>query len=249
VIIFDDAQRRRLLSRLDPRVRVLVVAAFAVLICLCRDAAVLCLGVAVGGLLLAVSGVRPGLAARRLGAVNLFMLFIVVTLPLFVPGAPLCRLGFLVWSRAGLWRAGQIALRANAVMIMLTALVGSMEPAYLGFALSGLGIPHKFTHLILFMVRYVELIHHEYHRLRNAMLLRGFRPRCDVRTLRTFGYLVGQLLVRSAERAERILAAMKCRGFRGRFHLLTQVRLGGLDVAFVAAAGAALAALGLMEWQ
>ena len=37
---------------------------------------------------------------------------------------------------------------------------------------------------------------------------------------RTFGYLVGMLLVRSFDRSERVLAAMKCRGFRGQYWLL-----------------------------
>jgi cobalt/nickel transport system permease protein len=37
------------------------------------------------------------------------------------------------------------------------------------------------------------------------------------------------LLVRAAERAERVLDAMKCRGFDGRWPVLDQPRLGRVD--------------------
>ena len=47
------------------------------------------------------------------------------------------------------------------------------------------------------MIRYTEVVHVEYHRLRAAMRMRAFRARFDRRTFRAFGYLVGMLLVRS----------------------------------------------------
>ena len=56
--------------------------------------------------------------------------------------------------------------------------------------------------------------------LRAAMKVRAFRPTTSWHTYRTFGYLVGMMLVRAIERSERILAAMKCRGFSGRLVLL-----------------------------
>jgi len=248
VIIFDASSRQRLLSRFDPRARILVVVLFAVLICLASQIAVLLLGLSAAVLLLLCSDIGTWKTVKRLGALNLFMLFLAITLPLFTPGEKLFQIGFVSWSREGLWRAAQIALRANAAMIMLTALVGSMEPPHLGFALDGLGVPNKFTHLLLFMVRYIEVIHQEYHRLRDAMLLRGFRARFDGHTCRSFGYLVGQLLVRSVNRSERIMDAMKCRGFRGHFHLVIPVRMGGMDVVFVVAALLGILVLGIMEW-
>lgn len=247
MIIFDDILKARLLTRLDPRVRVACAAAFALLICLCEDPRALAWGVAVAALLLAVSGVPPRRALRRLAAVNTFMLVLVVTLPPFVPGATLFSLGRVAWSAEGLLRVAQIAARANAAMMMLTALLGNLESAHLGFALSGVGVPSKFAHLFLFMVRYLEIIHQEYHRLRDAMSLRGFRPRFNRHSFRTFGFLVGRLLVRSAQRSERILEAMKCRGFRGRFYVLTPWRIRRVDRVFAAGALICMVALVVME--
>ena len=124
-----------------------------------------------------------------------------------------------------------------------------MEPAHLGFALNGVGVPSKFAHLLLFMVRYIEVIHQEYHHLRAAMLLRAFRPRFDRHTFRAFGFLVGQLLVRSVNRSERIMEAMKCRGFRGRFYVLAPCRIESADIAFAIAAFTGMSALSIWEWM
>ena len=248
MIIFDDTSNTRFISRLDPRVRVVCVLLFAFLICLCERPIVLVSGLVAGALLLCISGVPVNRVLKRLLGVNAFMLLLVMTMPVFMPGQPLLRIGGLAWSAEGVVRAAQIVARANAVMIVMTALLGSLEVPHLGFALDGLGVSHKFTHLLLFMIRYTEIIHHEYHRLRDAMLLRGFSPRCDRHTFRAFGYLIGQLLVRSVDRSERIMEAMKCRGFRGRFYVLTPCRIGGGDIAFVAAALLCLFFLMAMEW-
>jgi cobalt/nickel transport system permease protein len=89
---------------------------------------------------------------------------------------------------------------------------------------------------LLFTVRYIAVLGEEAARLRTAMRARAFEPRTDRHTLTTYGYLVGMLLVRAAERAERVLEAMKCRGFEGRWPVLDQPHLGRADA--VAAAGA-----------
>jgi cobalt/nickel transport system permease protein len=248
MIIFEDLFRAGWLSRLDPRVRVACAFAFAVLICLCREPVVLGGGLAVALLLLSFSGVPPRRVLRRLGAVNAFLLVLLVTLPPFVPGASLASLGAVTWSVAGVHRVLLVAARANAVMMMLTALLGSMESAHLGFALGGVGVPEKFTHLFLFMVRYIEIIHQEYHRTRDAMALRGFRPGFNRHAFRAFGFLVAHLLVRSLQRAERVLDAMKCRGFRGRYYVLTPWCIRVRDLAFAVGAFTFLAALAVAEW-
>jgi cobalt/nickel transport system permease protein len=83
----------------------------------------------------------------------------------------------------------------------------------------------------------------EYRRLRNAMKARGFRPRNSRHTYTSFGYLIGMRLVRALERSERILAAMKCRGFSGRLFLDDGYALRRADFAFAAAFGAMIVLL------
>jgi cobalt/nickel transport system permease protein len=56
------------------------------------------------------------------------------------------------------------------------------------------------------------------------------------------------LLVRSFDRAERIVAAMKCRGFRGRFYLLDHFHYSWGDLPFAIVSLTVLGALICAEW-
>jgi cobalt/nickel transport system permease protein len=158
------------------------------------------------------------------------------------------RFGFLLFSHDGLWLALQIALKANAIVLGLMALVGTMDAMTLGHALCHLHVPDKLAHLLLFTVRYLDIFHREYGRLRAAMKVRGFRPHMNLHTYRVYGYLVGMLLVRSFDRSERIVAAMKCRCFRGRFYVLSHFHFSSRDVPFCAAFLMLLATLALVNW-
>jgi cobalt/nickel transport system permease protein len=172
-----------------------------------------------------------------------FISFTLILLPFTMPGTPMFSVfGFdATWE--GLWRATEIALTANAVILAVMTLVGSMEPVTMGHALFALKTPERLVHLMMFTIRYIDVLREEYMRLRTSMKLRGFRPGTNWHTYRSYGYLVGMMLVRAIERSERILAAMKCRGFSGRFVLLEEFRLTRADVLFAGAMGLALVAL------
>ena len=176
-----------------------------------------------------------------------YILAMLVMLPFTTPGTPLATLGPLAASAEGLHLAVVIGLKANAIVLMLLALVGSLEPARLGHALRRLGVPTALVQLLVFTVRYIEVLGAEYARLRTAMRARAFTPGTNGHTLETFGYLVGMLLVRASERAERVLQAMRCRGFDGTFPVLEESRLGQRDGVGTAAALAAVALLIVTE--
>lgn len=241
-------QQTSCIHRLDPRGRLAAVVLFAFLVVSFERWASLGWAVVAAGVPLALAG---GLSRRTLGRLseaNLFVAFLVLLVPLSTPGAPLVRLGVLCWSREGVQLACRIGVRANAVLLACCALIATLDPGRLGAAMTGLGVPSKLAHVFLFMVRYVEVIHLEYERLRSAMRLRGFRPRCDLHSLRSLGYLIGMLLIRSMDRADRVCDAMKCRGFRGRFHLLEPLRTTRRDAVFLLASFGAMLGLGWIEW-
>jgi cobalt/nickel transport system permease protein len=135
------------------------------------------------------------------------------------------------------------------VLLMLLALIGSLEFSELGRALGGLGAPERLVQLLLFTVRAIDLIGREYRTLRSAMRVRAFRMRTSPHVWRSMGYLFGMLLVRSLDRSERILGAMRCRCFAGRFPSLAEPRpLAPGDLAFALLAALACAILLVAEW-
>ena len=218
----------------DPRVRIVVAAAFAIVVVALDDIRIL--GVALVLAMAAATVMRLPLAPtlRRAAAMDGFIVVMLLMLPFTVAGEPIFTIGPLTASREGLWRAIAIALKANAIVLLLLALVGTMNAAILGHALRRLGAPAVLIHLLFFTVRYVEVLSRELHRARLAMKARAFRPRSKLHTWQSFGYLIGMLLVRGLERAERILKAMKCRGFDGRLHSGDAPALRPLDALFAA---------------
>lgn len=219
----------------DPRAKILAALAFSVLVALLRSFPALNAALAASIMAWFFSGISLGTVIKRLLPLNAVFFCLAICLPFTTPGEPMTILGSQSLSREGLLLAAAIALKGNSIVLILIDLLGSMEPATLGHALSHLHVPQKLTLLLLMTVRYLEVLHQEYSRLRAAMKVRAFRPGMNRRTYRTFGYLVGMLLVRSLDRSERVLAAMKCRGFAGRFYLLDHFAFTKNDLPFCAA--------------
>ncbi|MFP4657714.1 MAG: energy-coupling factor transporter transmembrane component T family protein, partial [Desulfonatronovibrionaceae bacterium] len=59
-------------------------------------------------------------------------------------------------------------------------------------------------------------------------------PGTNMRTYKTFAHIVGMILIRSFERAERVQQAMLCRGFSGRFPRSKDYSPGTVDLLFSA---------------
>ncbi len=235
------------LARRDPRLRLAAALAFALVTVSLQDFPALLAALALALAAAAAGGPDWRPVLRRLLPLEGLMLVLLVLLPFTVAGTPWFAVGPLQASEEGFQLALRILLRANAVLVMLLALLGTLEPTTLGHALGRLGAPEKLVHLFLLTVRYVELIHDEYRRLRNAMRARAFVPRSDAHGWRSLGWLIGMLLLRSMERARRVLAAMKCRGFHGRLYLLADYRWRRGDSAAAAAASLLLAGLLWLE--
>ncbi|WP_170317799.1 cobalt ECF transporter T component CbiQ [Paroceanicella profunda] len=199
------------------------------------------------GLCLAAGQERARLL-RRLLHLEGFMAVLLVLLPLTVPGTPLLTLGPLSLSAEGLDLAVAIMLRAAAAMLFVFALLDPHEPAELATALGRLGLPRALVRMLTLVPRYVHLFRAEFHRLDEAMRARGFAPRLSLHGFRSYGNLMGMVLVRAFERADRVEDAMRCRGWTGALpETAPAVPLAARDHALPAAALAAVVALAVLD--
>ncbi|MCT4557631.1 MAG: cobalt ECF transporter T component CbiQ [Pelagimonas sp.] len=221
-----------LIGDLDPRLRIVMACLFAIVTVALGSLPALTLALAVSVSLLLLSRLPIRRTFKRMAMMDGFIIFMLVLLPFSTPGDTMFTLFGIAASWQGLWKAVEIALTANAAILALMVLVGTMEPVTLGHALYRLRCPEVLVHLMMFTIRYIEVLREEYLRLRGAMKVRGFRPGTNLHTYRSFGYLVGMMLVRAIERSERILGAMKCRGFSGRMVLLQDFALTRRDHLF-----------------
>jgi cobalt/nickel transport system permease protein len=185
---------------------------------------------------------------KRIIVVNSLIVLLWLVLPLTFQGSVAVSIGPLIFYQAGIIMAAQITLKSNAILLALIALVGTINSSTIGYALNWLHMPDKIVHLLLMTYRYVFLIEQEYQRLIRAVQLRGFRPGTNLHTYKTYGFIVGMLLVRSAIRAERVYQAMLCRGFKSKFYCLHDFNVGRREWLFGTAMGGAMAVLIYLEW-
>ncbi|GAB1410482.1 cobalt ECF transporter T component CbiQ [Desulfovibrionales bacterium] len=223
------AQGESWIHHLDPRARLVMATLFALTVALSRHLSTGLVGLALGMLVLTASRPPLGPLMRRLCAINVFLVFLGITVPLTMPGSILWTFGPLHVSLEGVLLALAVTLKANAIMFVFIAFVASIPFPTLGHALEYLGVPRKLTFLLLFTYRYIHTLAGEWRRLHTASRLRGFVPRTGLHTYRTVGHMLGMVLVNSFDRAGRVYQAMLLRGFTGQFTSVRQFSLTFLD--------------------
>lgn len=223
-----------LFHRRDVRVKLIGAAAISLVLAVTNSFITAGTGCVVTCLLLIFSKPEPYRILKRIAGVNIFTLFLLITLPLTYGGDRTVQILFFQLSVDGLRMAALIALKTNGILFCFLALLATSTTVSLGHGLEKLGLPHKLIFLLLFSYRQLFVIHQEYQRLQRAAKLRGFIPANSLHTYRTYGYLFGMTLVKSWNRAERVQQAMVLRGFCGRLIPLNQPQPSGADYFFLA---------------
>jgi cobalt/nickel transport system permease protein len=200
-------------------------------------------------LLLALIGRVPWRWYRaRVGVLLVALLPFLVVVPFTVDrGERLWEWRFLHVTDAGLLVAAALAMKTLALVTLALTLLASGQLHVTLAAAGRMGVPRLVVHLTLLTYRYVFVLLDELNRLRIALRLRGFRNAMTGHAYRTVGQVTGTLLVRGAERADRVAQAMRCRGFDGRFRTTTTFRTGPADVVMFALIVSVFA--GLVAWD
>ena len=237
-----------LIHRLDPRGRIVVACAFSIIVAISNRFPALLFALLLSIIVTFLARLSFRMILSRLLVVNILIFLFWVVIPFTFEGEPLFGIGPLVASREGIIYTALITIKSNSIIIAIMALISTMPVFKMGRAMRYLYVPSKIIHLFLFTYRYIHAIHREYIRLKEAMDIRGFKPGNNLHTYRSYAYLIGMLLVKSHDRAERVRAAMLCRGFRGRFYDLSEFSMGIADLTLLIIMLLAVSAVGLLQW-
>lgn len=237
------ARRDTAVHRLHPLAKLIAALLFIAAVASSppADVAALCPYCFYPFLLAAVSETPGRLVWRRVWPALPFVLCAGLSNILFDP-APGLTVGALGVSR-GVLRCvtltGKAALCVSAAAL-LTATTGS---AALFATLSDLGVPRVLTVCCLLCFRYLSVLFSEAGAMQAAYRLRAGKRRGIA--LSDLGSFLGQLLLRSYERAGRIYRAMRARGFTGRFPAGARRRFDLLSAVYL---GAVCAGLGFVRF-
>lgn len=185
----------------------------------------------IGLLLLAMAQLPGRWVCRQLGLFGLAALPFVIVLPFSLDlTGPGWNIGPVHISERGLDVGLAIFCRCEAIGCLTLVLLGT-APFHLTLAAANkLMVPGVLVMLLGLAYRYTHLLSEEYRRVRIALRTRGFRVHANRHGYSTLGHVIGATLVRGSDRAERVTAAMRCRGFDGTFRTTITFRTTACDV-------------------
>ena len=182
------------------------------------------------------------LFVKRASLAAPFVLMVAGFLPFLhrAPGDTLFPLlgGALHVSDSGLWMLANTALKGFLGVSCLVLLGAGVRTADFLAGLRWFRMPRVLVEMAGVTLRYLGVMRDEFLRMARARDARGWQGRW-LWQARVVGQMIGALFLRSAERAERIYAAMVSRGYDG---AIPQTPLPQARAADAAAAVAALAA-------
>jgi cobalt/nickel transport system permease protein len=160
-----------------------------------------------------VSRVPPTYVLKRTVVELPFVVFAVL-LP-FVAHGPRAEVLGLSVSESGLLAAWGLLVKGTLGVLASLTLAATTEPQALLSGLERLRMPNLLVQIMGFMVRYLDVVTDELHRMRIARESRGFVAR-NPRHWPVLARSAGALFIRSFERGERVHLAMLSRGYTGR---------------------------------
>ncbi|MCG6534886.1 MAG: cobalt ECF transporter T component CbiQ [Syntrophales bacterium LBB04] len=222
---------------MDPRAKLIAALTFILLVVVTPDGYFLSFGLyaALVWIAIAISRVPSGYILKRSLSILPFALAVSIFLPFITPGPTLWRIDLYYFSANvttnGLMRFTSLSIKAVLSFFATITLVATTPFGELMKAAGDVGLPSKMVVVLSFMYRYLFIIVDE---ASHMILARDLRGAGGKSILSASGGIVGALLVRSFEHAERLYQAMLLRGYAGAPVTLCATRLQSRDVVFSA---------------
>jgi cobalt/nickel transport system permease protein len=218
------ARRDTPMARLDARAKVIATAAYVAVVASLgpRDLGRLAPLALFPAAVAALGDVPLGPLAVRLALASPFALAVAGAEPLLARGAGEAPLGWIAF--ASVLARFVLAVGAGLLLVATTGFDAVVT------ALRRLGAPRVLAVQLLLTWRYAFVLADEAARMARGRALRAHGQPVGPRAA---AQLLGALLARALDRAQRIHAAMVCRGFSGSFPARAGDRFGAADAAFV----------------
>ncbi|MEI7853386.1 MAG: energy-coupling factor transporter transmembrane component T [Planctomycetota bacterium] len=148
------------------------------------------------------------------------LLVFILPTPFLTPGETVFEWGILKASKEGMDTSLLIFSRGLAISTLALALIGSSTIYDLVRGANGLGLPSKICSIFWLGFRHLDLLSHEFKRMRVALRARGYKINSSLGSYKTIAGLSANMLVRALDRSEHVGLAIKARGFHGVFNSL-----------------------------
>ena len=242
------AQGNTILHKMDPRVKIVYAVLISILIAVTHKFSLACAGLGLTMILVLLAQLKAKLLMQRILVANIFILFLWFIIPFSMGGDTLFTILGSPASYQGILYTLLITMKCNAIILMNIALISTSSVFDLVHALRHFRVPDKLIHIFFFLFRYANVMVVEYATIQRTLKIRGFQPNTSMHTYRTYGAVIGTMLVRGHDRSEQIHKAMVCRGFRGKYWLLDHFHFTSMDAYAAVVFACILVVFGLLQW-
>ncbi|MBL7197392.1 MAG: cobalt ECF transporter T component CbiQ [Candidatus Omnitrophica bacterium] len=227
-----------LIHRLDPRIKIICLAAFILFVIFTRPT--LFIAFVLYGTLMAIlillSKIPLGFILKRSLVVIPFVLMIAIFIPFFKQGEVAGGYSFgtlkLTVTYEGLIIFWNILVKAYLCNLSMILLVSSTKLSGLLKALERLKVPSVFIMVLSFMYRYLFVVQDELMKMRQAKESRSVGGSRWFHT-KVLANMLGVLFMRTYERGENVYLAMCSRGFDGKIRTIDGFQLKMKDFCFL----------------
>ncbi len=150
---------------------------------------------------------------------------------LTVEGSRLVSIHGVSVSYEGVRYGSLIILRAVAAVTLVLTMLGTMRFDTTIKALYMLKVPGPLVQMLMFTYRYIFVLLDEFSRMWRAMSCKGFVLKANMYALSMLGNVVGMLIVKSYERADRVYKSMISKGYTGSPMTMAKFNMVGKDYA------------------
>lgn len=174
---------------------------------------------------------------KRVSLVFLYPLFISIFIPFANEGAVLAKIDLKVFTLAvtdnGLAIFATVLIKSFLSILLLASLIVSTDEIELLHGLRKIHLPKIIVLIIFLMYRYIFLILEESRTGQMAIKSRVFQKSyCTVN--KRLANVMGNLFIKSLDRAENVYRSMESRGFDGNFYIMEKENAAGsLNIALL----------------
>lgn len=233
---------KSLLHRLDPRIKLLWVLVYIILLFFVNTSAGFAIYIAVTAALIKLSGIKPKMFFKGMRPIVFLLIFTAVINMFMTSGEPIFKLGFLTLTKEGIRLAVFMALRLILLVVGTSLLTFTTSPIMLTDAIerilspfSKIGVPaDAIAMMMTIAIRFIPTILEETDKIIKAQKARGadFESGNILARAKAMTPILIPLFISAFRRADELAVAMECRcyhGGEGRTRL-KQLKIAKIDI-------------------
>ncbi|TQD28223.1 cobalt ECF transporter T component CbiQ [Methanolobus vulcani] len=228
------AELDSVIHRFDPRAKIITFTLLIFSFVFIENLGVAFLTLLFSFFILLLSKIPLGFMFDRMKPGLIFVFPFLVIMPFAVEGNVLFSIYGLNITYEGVYYGILVFVRAATSIMFALTMLGTTKMDVTMKSLYSLKVPAPLVQTLMFSYRYVFVFIDEFISMWTAMTSKGFKLKANKHSLSVVGNIVGMLLVRSCERAERVHHSMSSKGYTGESRTIVKFKMQMTDYCLVA---------------